>query len=80
MARALTDFEAVRDAVGVDRIVHKMQDALGESVVKKVIGARTQAISDARTNGSLGVTPNVGLSLTPFAGATRVPKNDFFGD
>ncbi len=78
--RALADFEAIRDAVGIDRIANKMQDALGESAVKKVLGMRTQAISAARTNGLLGVSPNVGLSMTTRAGATRVPKNDFFGD
>lgn len=79
-AKALADFEAIRDAVGLDTLTLKMQTALGERVVKKVVGERTQLISDARKKGTLLVTPSIGLSVTPAAASTVVPKNDFFGD
>ena len=78
-AKALADFEAIRDATGFDKIALNM-DSLGERIVKKVFDARTQAVSSARTKSSLLVSPAVGLSVTPAAAAMRVPKNDFFGD
>lgn len=78
--KALTDFEAIRDAVGLDSIALCMQESLGDRVVKKVIGTRTTKVSESRTKKSLLVAPAVGLSVTPAAAAARVQSNDFYGD
>ena len=79
-AKALADFEALRDAVGEDTIAKRLREPFGDHVVNPVIDARTKAISSARTSDRLLVAPAVGLTLTPSAPATAVPKNVFFGD
>lgn len=79
-AKALADFEALRDAIGLDAIARQMQLMLGERVVKKVIGAQTDVVSRARQSEKLLVAPALGLSTLPSAAATPVPRNDFFGD
>lgn len=78
--KLLSDFEAIRDASGLDEILCSMQEPLGEQVVRKVIAARTQKVSDARAAGGLLLAPSVGLSATPSAAAVPIPTNDFFGD
>lgn len=78
--KLLSDFEAIRDASGLDEILGSMQGPLGEQVVRKVIAARTQKVSDARAAGGLLLAPMVGLSTTPSTAAVPVPRNDFFGD
>lgn len=79
-AKALSDFEELYDAEGLDTIVGSMKACLGEPIVKKVIQARTKAVSDARANNTLLVAPAIGLTVAPVAAATSVPRNDFFGD
>lgn len=78
--KLLSDFEAIRDASGLDEILGTMQEPLGEHVVRKVLEERTQKVSDARAAGGLLLAPMVGLSTTPSAAAVPVPKNEFFGD
>ncbi|HEY8594573.1 MAG TPA: nucleotidyltransferase [Devosiaceae bacterium] len=79
-AKALADFEAIRDAVGLDTIVGKMQLQFGDRVVNRVLASRTEAISSARKSNGLFVAPSIGLTTTSSAGAAPVLKNDFFGD
>lgn len=78
--KLLSDFEAIRDASGLDEILGSMEEPLGEQVVRKVIAARTKKVSGARAAGGLLLAPMGGLSTTPSAAAVPVPKNDFFGD
>lgn len=78
--QALADFEALRDAAGLDVISRRIQDMLGERVVKKVIGDQTAMISRARKGDELLIAPALGLSTTPSYAATPVLKNDFFGN
>jgi hypothetical protein len=57
-----------------------LEGSLGGSVVRKVIDARTEGISQARTAKKLYVAPTVGLILSNAANATPVRSNTFFGD
>jgi len=79
-AQALVDFESLRDAKGLDSIVHGMERQFGSKVVGRVMDARTEKITAARKSQALYMAPAIGLSLTNSAVATPVPKNDFFGD
>lgn len=64
---------------GIDVIGKSLEGSLG-SVVRKVIDARTDGISQARTAKKLFVAPTVGLTLSSAANATPVRSNTFFGD
>ena len=80
-AKALRDFEALRDAVGEDTVARRLQEALGNGgVVRRVMADRTNDIASARGSGRLLVAPAVGLTLTPSAHAMPVPTNIFYGD
>ena len=78
--KALADFEALPDLQGIDVIGKSLEGSLGSSVVRKVIDARTDSISQARTAKKLYVAPTVGLTLSSAANATPVRSNTFFGD
>ena len=79
-AKALADFEALPDLQGIDVIGSNLEGSLGSSVVRKIIDARTESISQARTAKKLYVAPTVGLTLSSAANATPVRSNTFFGD
>jgi hypothetical protein len=79
-AKALADLEALPDLQGIDVIGKSLEGSLGSSVVRKVIDARTDSISQARTAKKLYVAPTVGLTLSSAANATPVRSNTFFGD
>lgn len=79
-AKALADFEALPDLQGIDIIGKSLESSLGSSVVRKVMDARTESISQARTAKKLYVAPTVGLTLSNTANATPVRSNTFFGD
>jgi hypothetical protein len=79
-ARALQDFENLASLDGQDVVTKSLSSSLGDGVVRKVIDARTSAVSDARAATKLFVTPAVGLSLTSSSGAVEVPRNTNFGD
>jgi len=79
-AKALADFEALRDLVGLDTITKNMKENFGDRVITSVMAARTNSVSQARKSNSLFVAPALGLSTASSATATPVPKNDFFGD
>lgn len=79
-SKALSDFESLRDTVGLDTILKGMKEHFGDRVVNSVMTARNDVISQARETNNLFITPTVGLSATTSAAATPVPKNDFFGD
>ena len=79
-AKALADFEALPDLQGIDVIGKSLEGSLGSSVVRKVIDARTDSISQARTAKKLYVAPTVGLTLSSAANATPVRSHTFFGD
>ena len=79
-AKALADFEALPDLQGIDVNGKSLEGSLGSSVVRKVIDARTDSISQARTAKKLYVAPTVGLTLSSAANATPVRSNTFFGD
>jgi hypothetical protein len=57
-----------------------LEESLGSSAVRKVIDARTEDISQARTAKKLYVAPTIGLTLSNAANATPVRSNTFFGD
>lgn len=77
---ALKDFAEIRDAVGLDEIVKKLERPFGKNIADGVLSKRTDAVSDARKSGSLYIAPAVGLTLSEKAAAAPVPKNEFFGD
>jgi hypothetical protein len=79
-AKALADFEALPDLQGIDVIGSNLEGSLGSSVVRKIIDARTESISQARTAKKLYVAPTVGLTLSSAANATPVRSNTFFGN
>jgi hypothetical protein len=79
-AQALTDFEAIAAAEGTDVLAKRMDIPLGAAPVRRVLDARTRAVSEARTNKTLFVAPAVGLTMTGSARATPVPRNTNFGD
>jgi hypothetical protein len=78
-AKALADFEALPDLQGIDVIAKSLEGSLGGSVVRKVIDARTEGISQARIGKKLYVAPAIGLTLSNAANATSVRPNTFFG-
>jgi hypothetical protein len=57
-----------------------LEKSLGRSVVKRVMDARTDAVSKARTESRLFVAPVVGVTLSRSAQATPVLRNTHFGD
>ena len=77
---ALQDFEAIAAAQGIDVLAKRLERALGTKPVRRVLDARTNVISSARTNKNLLVAPAVGLTLSSSARATPVPRNTHFGD
>ena len=79
-AKALSDFEAIRDAVGLDTVIKSTRDQLGGRVVDRVVSKRHEGVAAARTTKSLYVAPAVGIITSARASATPVPRNDFFGD
>lgn len=79
-AKALADFESIASLEGLDLLTASLSKSLGEGVVRKVMDERTLALSEARTARKLFLAPNVGLTTTPSANATPVPRNTHFGD
>ena len=79
--KALSDFEAVRDAVGLDVVITGSREQFGDRVVDRVMSKRNKSVSDARKSNVLFAAPAIGLTTSPAAAAAvPVPKNDFFGD
>lgn len=79
-ARALSDFEALRDAVGQDCLSLKMERSFGSGVTSRVFGNRVGVVSDGRKSGLLSIAPLIGLTTSKVAASTVVPVNTFFGD
>lgn len=79
-AKALADFEALRDLVGLDTIVGTMKDSLGDKLVTRTMNRRMDTLGDSRKSGSLVLGAGIGLTTQKGAASTPVPKNDFFGD
>lgn len=79
-AKALADFEALRDLVGFDMILGSIKDSLGDKVVARVINRRMDAVSERRKSGSLMLGAGIGLTSHSAAAAKPIPKNEFFGD
>lgn len=79
-AKALADFEGLRDLEGVDLIARSLGKSFGDSIVGKVMDSRTQTVSQARIGNKLYVAPAVGLTPSTPANATQVRPNTFFGD
>lgn len=79
--KALTDFETIRDAIGLDEVITRSRRQFGQNVVDRVVTTRNNAIAEARKSKRLLVAPTIGLTtVSGITGATAVPKNDFFGD
>lgn len=79
--KALGDFEAVRDAVGLDVVIARSRQQFGDRVVDRVMFNRNKSVSDARKSNKLLAAPSIGLTTMPSAAAaSSIPKNDFFGD
>ena len=79
-AKALADFEKLDNLEGLDLITMGLDKSLGSNVVRKVMDARTNVVSEARSARKLYVAPVVGLTLSSGAQATVVPRNTHFGD
>ena len=78
--KALGDFEALQDAVGLDVVRDRLSDAFGGDVVAQVMDRRREDIDAARHTGSLLVAPATGLTTKPAPAAVPVRSNTFFGD
>lgn len=78
--QALSDFEAIRDAVGQDLLSLNMERSFGAGVTGRVLGRRVGAVSDGRKSGLLSVAPLIGLTTSKAAASTTVAANTFFGD
>lgn len=78
--KALSDFEAMRSAVGLDTVISQSRNQFGERIVDRVMSKRNQVLSDARKSQTLLAAPAIGLTTSPAAASTPIPKNDFFGD
>lgn len=78
--KVLADFETLASLEGLDLMTERLSKSLGDRVVRKVMDSRTTELSNARAARKLFVAPAVGLTLTPSAQATPVPKNTHFGD
>ncbi len=79
-AKALADFEALRDLIGLDTIVGTMKDSLGDKLVTRTMNRRMETLGESRKSGSLVLGAGIGLTTQKAAASTPVPKNDFFGD
>ncbi|MCA1777683.1 MAG: nucleotidyltransferase [Loktanella sp.] len=79
-SKAVADFEALRDLVGLDAIVGSMKNSLGEKLVAKTMNRRMDALNEGRKTGALMLGAGVGLTAQRSASSTPVPKNEFFGD
>jgi hypothetical protein len=79
-AQALSDFEALRDAVGQDRLSLNMERSFGSRVTNRVLDVHVGAVSDGRKSGLLSIAPLIGLTTSKAAASTAVPANTFFGD
>lgn len=79
-AQALTGFESIASLEGIDTLTHSLEKALGHRDVRKVMDARTNAISAARSDRKLYVAPAVGLTMAQTQRAVAVPRNTHFGD
>lgn len=79
-SKALSDFQALRDAVGMDGVIASANQQFGDRVVSRVMSKRNEKLEEARGSRGLLVAPAVGLSTKPAAASLVVPKNDFFGD
>lgn len=78
--KALADFEALRDLVGLDTIVGTMKDSLGDKLVARTMNRRMENLGESRNSGALVLGAGVGLTTQNAAASTPIPKNDFFGD
>lgn len=78
--QALRDFEAIRDAVGQDRLSLNLERSFGSGVTGRVLGSRVGAVSDGRKAGLLSVAPVIGLTTSRATASTPVSTNTFFGD
>jgi hypothetical protein len=78
--RALSDFESLTTLEGADLIAAKLEKSLGSKVVRRVIDARTDAVTNARSAKQLYFAPAIGLTPVHSAKAVAVPHNTFFGD
>ncbi|WP_417414315.1 nucleotidyltransferase [Hoeflea sp.] len=79
--KALSDFEAVRDAVGLDAVIGGAREQFGHRVVDRVMAKRNKSVSDARKSNGLLVAPAIGLTTSRAASASvSIPNNDFFGE
>ncbi len=79
-AKALADFEGLRDMVGLDTIVGTMKDSFGEKLVARSMNRRMEKLGDSRMSGSLVLGAGIGLTTQKAVASTPVPKNEFFGD
>lgn len=79
-SKALAHLEALPGLAGIDVISKDLEESLGSSVVRKVIDARTDGISQARIGKKLYVAPAIGLTISNAVNATSVRPNTFFGD
>lgn len=79
-AQALADFEEIASLEGIDLVTMGLEKTLGRNVIKRVMDARTHAISRARAESNLFVAPVIGVTLSNSARATPVPRNTHFGD
>jgi hypothetical protein len=79
-AQALADFEGVAEAVGMDVLAGRLEKALGDRPVRRVMDARTEEVTEARRSNKLFAAPAIGLTTTSSALATPVRRNTYFGD
>lgn len=77
-AKAISDFENMAGITGLDQIGKELALSFGDAPVHKALSGLTGAISDARSNKLLSVSPLLGLSTVPSLGAP-VRHNTFFG-
>ena len=78
--KALRDFQALRDAVGMDGVIASANKQFGDRIVGRVMTKRNERLDTARKSSGLLVAPAIGLTTTPDEAAALVLKNDFFGD
>ncbi len=79
-AQALSDFVALRDAIGQDRLSLNIERSFGPGVTGRVLGNRISSVSEGRKSGLLSVAPLIGLTTSKVAASTAIPANTFFGD
>ena len=78
--KALSDFESIRDAIGLDNVITGSRKQFGQKITDRVMQRRNQKINDARIKETLILAPALGLTTNPAVASITVPKNDFFGD